>query len=137
MKVGFEPTIPRPRDYEPGRSSLKPVDAVAPVFCPTNEIAFPMTRDGAVLDFCGPLPDGDGIYDLTAPALKVTSLLKRGYWALGRGYRVTNGAPSPFSVMDLLCGKSVRGWAIKLPRLRRRQIRQRRKSQLRLRVRWD
>jgi uncharacterized membrane protein YphA (DoxX/SURF4 family) len=35
------------------------------VFCAPNEIAFPMTGDGAVLDFCGPFPDGNGIYDLT------------------------------------------------------------------------
>jgi hypothetical protein len=26
-----------------------------------------MTGDGAVLDFCGSLPDGNGIYDLAAP----------------------------------------------------------------------
>jgi hypothetical protein len=25
-----------------------------------------MTGNGAVLDFCGPFPDGDGIHDLTA-----------------------------------------------------------------------
>ena len=31
------------------------------VFCATNEIAFPMTGNSSVLDFCGPLPDGDGI----------------------------------------------------------------------------
>jgi hypothetical protein len=36
------------------------------VLCTTNEIAFPMTRNGAALDFCGPFPDGDGIHDLTA-----------------------------------------------------------------------
>jgi hypothetical protein len=34
-------------------------------FVAPNEIAFPMTGDGAVLDFCGPFPDGNGIYDLT------------------------------------------------------------------------
>jgi hypothetical protein len=33
------------------------------VFCATNEIAFPMTGNGAVLDFCGAFSDGDGIYD--------------------------------------------------------------------------
>jgi hypothetical protein len=31
-----------------------------------NQIALPMTGNGAVLDFCGPFPDGDGINDLTA-----------------------------------------------------------------------
>src|SRR5271168_4135088 len=36
------------------------------VFGATNEIALPMTGNGAVLDFCRPLPDGDGIYDLPA-----------------------------------------------------------------------
>jgi len=30
-----------------------------------QQIALPMTRDGAVLDFCRPFPDGDGIDDLT------------------------------------------------------------------------
>ena len=36
------------------------------VFCDANEIALPMTGNSAVLDFSGPFPDGDGIYDLTA-----------------------------------------------------------------------
>jgi hypothetical protein len=40
------------------------------VFCATNEIAFPMTRNGAVLDFSGPFPNVDGIYDLTARVFK-------------------------------------------------------------------
>ncbi len=31
-----------------------------------NQIALPMTGNGAVLDFCGPFLDGDGINDLTA-----------------------------------------------------------------------
>jgi len=35
------------------------------VFCAANEIALPMTWNGAVLDFCGSFPDGNGIHDLT------------------------------------------------------------------------
>ena len=31
-----------------------------------HQIAFPMTGDGAVLDFCGSFPNGDGIDDLPA-----------------------------------------------------------------------
>ena len=40
------------------------------VFDAANEIAFPMAGDDAALDFCGPFPDGDGIYDLTARTFK-------------------------------------------------------------------
>ena len=40
------------------------------IFCAANEIAFPMTGNGAVLDFCGPFPDGNSIYDLTARVFK-------------------------------------------------------------------
>jgi hypothetical protein len=47
----------------------------------TNQIALPMTRNGAVLDFCGPLPDGDGIYDLTARVFKDTRVLRPAYAA--------------------------------------------------------
>ena len=53
------------------------------VFCAANEIAFPMTGDGTVLDFCGPLPDGDGIYDLTARVFKDTRVLRAADAALG------------------------------------------------------
>jgi hypothetical protein len=53
------------------------------VFCATNEIAFPMTGNGAVLDFCGPLPDGDGVYDLTARVFKDTRVLRAADAALG------------------------------------------------------
>src|SRR5258708_663676 len=42
-----------------------------------------MTRYGAVLDFCGPFPDGDGIYDLTARVSKDTSVLRAANAALG------------------------------------------------------
>jgi hypothetical protein len=35
-----------------------------------------MAGDGAVLDFCGPFPDGDGIYDLTARVFKDTGVLR-------------------------------------------------------------
>jgi hypothetical protein len=49
-----------------------------------------MTGDGAVLDFCGSFPDGDGIYDLTARVFKDTRVLRPAYAALfpkldGRG----------------------------------------------------
>jgi hypothetical protein len=53
------------------------------VFRATNEIAFPMAGDGAVLDFCGPFPDGDGVYDLTARVFKDTRVLRAAYAALG------------------------------------------------------
>jgi hypothetical protein len=53
------------------------------VFCATTEIAFPMTGDGAVLDFCGSFPDGDGIYDLTARVFKDTRVLRAADAALG------------------------------------------------------
>jgi hypothetical protein len=36
--------------------------------------AFPMTRYGAVLNFGGPFPDGDGLGDLTARVSKDTSV---------------------------------------------------------------
>src|SRR5260370_18091442 len=42
-----------------------------------------MTPYGAVLDFCGPFPDGDGIYDLTARVSKDTSVLRAANAALG------------------------------------------------------
>ena len=44
------------------------------VFCAPDEIAFPMAGDGTVLDFCGPLSDGDGIYDSTARVFEDTSV---------------------------------------------------------------
>src|SRR5271168_1548251 len=53
------------------------------VFCATNEIAFPMAGDGAVLDLCGPFPDGDGIYDLTARVFIDTRVLRAANAALG------------------------------------------------------
>ena len=46
------------------------------VFCAADEIAFPMTGNGAVLNFSGPFPDGDGIYDLTARVFKDTRVLR-------------------------------------------------------------
>ena len=42
-----------------------------------------MTRYGAVLNFSGPLPDGDGICDLTARVSKDTSVLRAAYATLG------------------------------------------------------
>jgi hypothetical protein len=53
------------------------------VFCAANEIALPMTGNGAVLDLCRPFPDGDGIYDLTARVFKDTRVLRAAYAALG------------------------------------------------------
>src|SRR5271168_2578564 len=53
------------------------------VLCATNEIAFPMTGNGAVLDFCGPFPDGDGIDDLTARVFIDTRVLRAADAALG------------------------------------------------------
>src|SRR6266851_5769896 len=48
-----------------------------------QEIALPMTRYGAVLNFSGPLPDGDGICDLTARVSKDTRVLRAAYATLG------------------------------------------------------
>jgi hypothetical protein len=42
-----------------------------------------MTGDGAVLNFSGPFPHGDGIYDLTARVFKDTRVLRAAYAALG------------------------------------------------------
>src|SRR5580693_4839412 len=53
------------------------------VFCAANEIAFPMTGNGAVLDFCRSFPDGNGVYDLTARVFKDTSVLRAADAALG------------------------------------------------------
>jgi len=35
-----------------------------------------MTRYGAILNFCGPFPDGEGIYDLTTRVPKDTRVLR-------------------------------------------------------------
>jgi hypothetical protein len=53
------------------------------VFRATNEFTFPMAGNGAVLDFCGSFPDGDGIYDLTARVFKDARVLRAAYAALG------------------------------------------------------
>ena len=53
------------------------------VFRATNEIAFPMAGDGAVLDFCRPFPNGNGIYDLTARVFKDARVLRAADSALG------------------------------------------------------
>ncbi len=42
-----------------------------------------MTGNGAVLDFCGPFPDGNGLYDLTARVFKDTRVLRAADAALG------------------------------------------------------
>ena len=42
-----------------------------------------MTRYGAVLNFSGPFPDGDGISDLTTRVLKHTRVLRTADAALG------------------------------------------------------
>ena len=39
-----------------------------------EQIALPMTGDGAVFDFCGPFPDGDGIDDLTTVMSAITGV---------------------------------------------------------------
>jgi hypothetical protein len=52
-------------------------------FCATNEVALLMTGNGAVLDFCRSLPDGDGIYDLTARVFKDPRVLRAADAALG------------------------------------------------------
>jgi hypothetical protein len=42
-----------------------------------------MTGNGAVLDFCGPFPDGEGIHDLNAGLSGDTRVLRAAYAALG------------------------------------------------------
>jgi len=42
-----------------------------------------MTGNGAVLDFCGSFPDGDGVDDLTAGLAADTRVLRAAYAALG------------------------------------------------------
>ena len=42
-----------------------------------------MTRNGAVLHFSGPFPDGDGLGDLTARVFKDARVLRAAYAALG------------------------------------------------------
>jgi hypothetical protein len=53
------------------------------VLRPADEIALPMAGDGAVFDFSGPLPDGDGIDDLTTAVSAITGLLRAAYKPLG------------------------------------------------------
>jgi hypothetical protein len=42
-----------------------------------------MPGNGAVLDFCGSFPDGDGIGDLTTRVFKDTRVLRAAYAPLG------------------------------------------------------
>src|SRR5271169_3386057 len=51
--------------------------------CSAQEIALPMTRNGAVLHFSGPFPDGDGLWDLTARVFEDTRVLRPAYATLG------------------------------------------------------
>jgi hypothetical protein len=53
------------------------------VFCPTNEISFPMTGDGAVLDLCRTFSDRDGICNFTVRVFKDTSVPRAADAALG------------------------------------------------------
>ena len=48
-----------------------------------DEIAFPMTGDGTVLNFRGPFPDGDGIDDLPTAVSARTGLPRAAYTPLG------------------------------------------------------
>jgi hypothetical protein len=64
-----------------------------------------MTGNGAVLDFCRPLPDGDGIYDLTARVFKDTRVLRAADAALkkfcagcARRKKAARGAAETYSV---------------------------------------
>jgi len=51
--------------------------------CAAQEIALPMTRNGAVLHLSGSFPDGDGLGDLAARVFKDTRVLRPAYAALG------------------------------------------------------
>ena len=53
------------------------------VLCAAKEITLPMTGNGAVLDFRGPFPNGDGIDDLTTAVSTNTGLLRAADAALG------------------------------------------------------
>ena len=48
-----------------------------------QQIALPMTGNGAVLDFCGPFPDGDGIDDLTTAVSAITGVPRAADTPLG------------------------------------------------------
>jgi hypothetical protein len=48
-----------------------------------QQIALPMTGDGAVLNFCGSFPDGEGIDDLTAGLSPDTRVSRAAYTPLG------------------------------------------------------
>jgi hypothetical protein len=53
------------------------------VLAAAQQIALPMTGDGAVLDFSGPFPDGDGINDLPAGLSADTRVSRAAYPPLG------------------------------------------------------
>ena len=72
------------------------------VFCAANEIALPMTGNGAVLNFSGSFPDGDGIYDLTARVFKDTSVLRAAYAALGSQVPISSFFSTPRAWMNKL-----------------------------------
>ena len=48
-----------------------------------DQIALPMTGNGAVFDFCGPFPNGDGIDDLTTAVSAITGVPRAAYTPLG------------------------------------------------------
>jgi hypothetical protein len=61
-----------------------------------------MTGNGAVSDFCGQLPDGDGIDDLPAGLSCETRMPRAAYAALGsRGdlYQMVLHRPVEFTIM--------------------------------------
>jgi len=53
------------------------------VLAPAQQITLPMTGDGAVFDFRGPFPNGDGIDDLTTAVSANTRVLRVAYGPLG------------------------------------------------------
>jgi len=48
-----------------------------------NQVAFPMAGNGAVLNFRGPFPDGDGIDDLTTAMSAIAGVPRAAYTPLG------------------------------------------------------
>jgi hypothetical protein len=53
------------------------------VLASAQQITLPMTGDGAVLDFCGPFPDGDSIHDLATAVSTNTRMPRATYPPLG------------------------------------------------------
>ena len=73
------------------------------VLAAAEQIALPMTGDGAVFDLRGPFPDGDGIDDLTAGVSAVTrSAASDGYAAWTADAAISSFFSTPRAWMNRL-----------------------------------